>query len=115
MLLSLYKGLLDTSLAALQCVGVFFQSFCVSHWLYTGALACYLQVFCSKVSPNCGACPLQASCEYALNNGKRLQPQAMKPSSVQHQVSCTLSTSNALFSTDSNALFSIDSNALNRP
>ncbi len=52
----------------------------------------YLQVFCSKVSPNCGACPLQASCEYALNNGKRLQPQPMKPFSRQSQVSCTFST-----------------------
>ncbi len=60
----------------------------------------YLQVFCSKVSPNCGACPLQASCEYALNNGKRLQPQAVKPSSARRQVGCTFST---------------DSNALNRP
>lgn len=55
-------------------------------------LSLYLQVFCSKVSPNCGACPLQASCEYALNNGKRLQLQPMKPSSVQRQVGGTLST-----------------------
>ena len=30
-----------------------------------------LQVFCSKVSPNCGACPLQADCDYARNNGRR--------------------------------------------
>lgn len=31
-----------------------------------------LQVFCSKVNPNCGACPMQATCDYARNNGKRL-------------------------------------------
>ncbi|KAL0042280.1 hypothetical protein WJX77_008246 [Trebouxia sp. C0004] len=43
------------------------------------------KVFCSKVSPNCGACPLQANCEYALNNGKRLQPQAVKPFPAQRQ------------------------------
>lgn len=55
-------------------------------------LSLNLQVFCSKVSPNCGACPLQACCEYALNNGKRLQLQPMKPSSVQRQVGGTLST-----------------------
>ena len=33
-----------------------------------------MQVFCSKVSPNCGACPLQTSCDYALSNGKRFHP-----------------------------------------
>ena len=76
-------------------------------------LGLYLQVFCSKVSPNCGACPLQASCEYALNNGKRLQPQAMKPSSSQRQVGCTFTTDyNALNSTDSSALFTTVCNAL---
>lgn len=30
------------------------------------------KVFCSKANPNCLACPLKASCEYALNNGPSL-------------------------------------------
>ena len=32
-----------------------------------------LQVFCAKQSPNCASCPLQLQCEYAQNNGKRMQ------------------------------------------
>ena len=47
-----------------------------------------LQVFCSKVSPNCGACPLQSSCEYALGNGKKFQPQAASPRPAEQKVSC---------------------------
>ena len=46
-----------------------------------------LQVFCSKVSPNCAACPLQTSCEYALGNGKKFQSQAASSGSAAHKVS----------------------------
>lgn len=34
------------------------------------------QVFCSKKDPNCTACPLRGSCEYALSNGRRRQAEA---------------------------------------
>ena len=30
------------------------------------------KVFCSKVSPNCNACPMRGDCEYAKNNGPSL-------------------------------------------
>ena len=45
-----------------------------------------MQVFCSKLTPNCGACPLQAGCEYALNKGKRFQSHTPPSVSAQHQV-----------------------------
>lgn len=38
-----------------------------------------LQVFCAKQSPNCASCPLQLQCEYAQNNGKRMQHPEASP------------------------------------
>lgn len=29
------------------------------------------KVFCTKLNPRCGTCPLRASCEYARNGGER--------------------------------------------
>ena len=45
-----------------------------------------LQVFCSKVSPNCTACPLQTGCEYALSSGKKYQSHPAAPPQAKHQV-----------------------------
>lgn len=42
-----------------------------------------LQVFCSKVNPNCGACPLQAGCEYALSNGKKYPATSSVPPAAE--------------------------------
>ena len=39
------------------------------------ALMLVWQVFCTKRNPNCLSCPLRASCEYARNDGRSLQPQ----------------------------------------
>ena len=41
----------------------------------------HLQVICTKAKPNCSACPLQASCEYAQSGGDRWHPPAAKQSS----------------------------------
>ena len=38
-----------------------------------------MQVFCTKVRPSCGACPLAAKCEYALQGGPRLAEAAEPP------------------------------------
>ncbi|KAL3160951.1 hypothetical protein ABBQ38_009343 [Trebouxia sp. C0009 RCD-2024] len=44
------------------------------------------KVFCSKVSPNCTACPLQTGCEYALSHGRKYQSQPAAPSTAKQQV-----------------------------
>ena len=42
-------------------------------------VALFVQVFCTKRSPNCTACPLRHECDYALANGRHLEPQAAQP------------------------------------
>ena len=46
-----------------------------------------LQVFCSKKDPNCSACPMRDSCEYALNDGKQRKKQAASKDGVFCQLS----------------------------
>lgn len=34
----------------------------------------HMQVFCTKRNPNCMACPLRHDCDYALAEGRHLEP-----------------------------------------
>lgn len=46
-----------------------------------------VQVFCSKQSPNCRACPLRHDCDYALAKGRHLDPGLVKPKKTAPKVS----------------------------
>ena len=39
----------------------------------------HMQVFCTKRNPNCMACPLRHECDYALAEGRHLEPGLVRP------------------------------------
>ena len=54
------------------------------------------QVFCTKRSPNCTACPLRHDCDYALANGQHLQPGLVRPKKATPRPRKPASRANAI-------------------